>query len=57
VLIVRPGTSQDLDTLMDLFSHAGERLKGMSSLKPDRHFLGARLAASEAAFHSPIEPS
>lgn len=57
MLVVRPGTSHDLDTLMDLFSQAGERLKGMSSLKPDGHFLGARLVASEAAFNNPIEPS
>jgi arginine N-succinyltransferase len=57
VLVVRPGTIDDLDTLMDLFSHAGERLKGMSSLKPDRDFLTARLLASEAAFNDPTEPS
>lgn len=57
MLIVRPGVTADVEALMKLFSDAGERLKGLSSLKPDADFLTARLEASERAFNDPVVAS
>jgi arginine N-succinyltransferase len=57
MLIVRPGTTADLESLMALFASAGERLKGMSSLRPDPDYLSSRLEDSEAAFNDPVTPS
>jgi len=55
MIIVRPVTIADVDGILDLFTLAGAALHGMSSLRPDRETMTARVSASERIFTHPDE--
>jgi arginine N-succinyltransferase len=50
--VVRNAGPDDLDGVLALYEAGSDRLSGMSSIRPDRDFLAARLERSEAAFAS-----
>ena len=52
MIIVRPATNSDTDGIVALLESAGDRLNGMSTLRPDPELIGARVDVAEQSFSS-----
>ncbi len=50
MMYVRPVADDDVDALIELFSGAGDRLHGMSSIRPEREFVAPRVARARKAW-------
>jgi arginine N-succinyltransferase len=52
-MVVRGAGPDDTEAVLSLYEGAGDRIMGMSSIRPERAFLARRLEASLAAFGGP----
>ncbi len=52
MMYVRPVRLSDIDGLVDLYSHAGDRLHGMSSIRPERSFVAPRVERARQAWEN-----
>jgi len=52
VIVVRAATSADIEGVIDLLADAGDRLNGMSTLRPDRDLITSRIEKAELSFGS-----
>lgn len=52
MIVVRTATSADIEGIIDLLADAGDRLNGMSTLRPDRALITTRVEKAEFSFGS-----
>lgn len=50
MMYVRPVADDDVDALIELFTDSGDRLNGMSSIRPEREFVAPRVARARKAW-------
>lgn len=52
MMYVRPVELSDIDGLVALYSHAGDRIQGMTTIRPERHFVGPRVERARQAWEN-----